>query len=70
MSDSSKLSFRSQKVKNYDKFVMHLSQLDWSDELTGDLSNRVESFVSKLDHMYCRNFPFHADQAHIKETYG
>ena len=57
VSDSSKLSFRSQKVENDDKFVMHLSQLDWSGELIGDLSDRVESFVSKLDHLYCRNFP-------------
>ena len=57
VSDSSRISFRSQKVENYDKFVMHLSRLDWSGELIGDLSNLVESFVSKLDHLYCRNFP-------------
>ena len=62
VSDSSKISFRSQKVENDDKFVMHLFQLDWSGGLIGDLSDRVESFVSKLDHLYCRNLSLQTKQ--------
>ena len=52
-----KIQFRCHNDVNIEKFLLQLSQIDWSEILVGNVHNMMQNFETTLDNLYKKNFP-------------